>query len=198
MPRKCSRPLGNCPEQNPFDAAVERLPCLFVFALMAHPLTLPAVGASLFLALLGGMQLGQSTVRMINPVHFQGPAIHPRDRGAAIDEQQVRSTAPSFASLYGWDRGRSARIEDCGDCEALTARDAYRDTYAEYVEPVRIHRGAIETLSEPEAVYERTAPLEDPDVHDFDAELKQRVARDAYYEIETPVEVVEESAPASE
>jgi hypothetical protein len=48
-------------------------------------------------------------------------------------------TKPAFASLYGWDDGAQARAQDCGDCEALRARDAY----AVLVEEERELRRAI-------------------------------------------------------
>ena len=32
-----------------------------------------------------GVQLGESAIAEIDPIHFQGAAVHPRDRGAAID-----------------------------------------------------------------------------------------------------------------
>jgi hypothetical protein len=157
---------------------------------MAHPLILPAVGASLILALAGGIKLGESTVSMINPIHFQGPAIHPRDRGAAIDERQLRDAEPSFASLYGWDQGRHARAEDCGGCEAVAARDAYARLY----EPeVTVHRAMVERWDDPSPIVgaETDGAESEIETRDFDAELEQRVARYAYYDIETPAAVGE-------
>ena len=158
---------------------------------MNNMLTLPALGASILVAVAGGVQLGESTVGMINPIHFQGPAVHPRDRGAAIEEAQIRPAQASFGSLYGWDQGRSAMLQDCGDCEALAARDAY----AEFHEPeVRVHRATIEEWEQPAASDEHQG-MGGPDeieIRDLDAELRARVARYAYYEIQEP-EVAEEA-----
>ena len=164
---------------------------------MAHPFTFPAVAASLMLALAGGIQLGESTIGMINPVHFQGPAVHPRDRGAAIDERQLRAAQPSFASLYGWNEGNSARVDDCGNCEAIVARDSY----AEFYEPeVTVHRATIQSWDEPsdEEPREGQDDRSEIQIRDFEAELKQRVARYAYYEIETPEVSEADSAAVTE
>ena len=92
---------------------------------MAPWLNLPALGGALVAAVALGIHLGESAIGLIDPVHFQGPAIHPRDRGAAIDPDRVRPAGPRYAELYGWDEGRTARLADCGDCEAIAARDAY-------------------------------------------------------------------------
>jgi hypothetical protein len=152
---------------------------------MASPYLLPALGASLLAAVGGGVHLGKSSVGLINPIHFQGPAVHPRDRGAAIHESRMEPQEPAFASLYGWSEGNAARSEDCGDCEAIVARDAYAHAY---VEPVRIHRGVAQDWeSEPAYSEEGEAvggPLEE--AADYDAELKERIVRYAYYEIEEP------------
>jgi len=158
---------------------------------MANPFTLPFLGGTLLVAIAGGIQLGESTVGLIHPIHFQGPAVHPRDRGAAIDENPVRATEPSFASLYGWDQGRSAWIEDCGDCDALSARDSYVEYYDP---PVTVHRAMAQGWDEP--AYDDSDPtvgddLEN-DVRDFDTELKERVIRYAYYEVEAPAEAESE------
>jgi len=151
---------------------------------MNHLLTLPALGASILVAVAGGVHLGESTVGMINPVHFQGPAIHPRDRGAAVDEAQIRPAEASFGSLYGWDQGRSALIEDCGGCDALTARDSF----VELQEPVRVHRATVEEWEET-TEFDPHQGMGGPDeirICDLDAELKARVTRYAYYEIQAP------------
>ncbi|MGQ0558276.1 MAG: hypothetical protein ACT4OE_01625 [Sphingosinicella sp.] len=85
----------------------------------------PVLGGSLLAAVAMGVHLGESAVDLINPIHFQGPALHPRDRGVALDPNRVRASGPTFASLYGWDDARRALIADCGDCEALRARQTY-------------------------------------------------------------------------
>lgn len=88
---------------------------------MASPLTLPAMGIAGFLAVIAGIQLGNSAVSAIDPVYFQGPALHPRDRGAALDERELEAArlarrAVAYNELYGWDEGRAARLADCQGC----------------------------------------------------------------------------------
>lgn len=83
---------------------------------------LAAAGLALAAAALGA-HLGGSTIAMIDPVHFQGPALHPRERGVAIEEEAVQPARPAFASLYGWTDGAAARAEDCGGCDAVAAME---------------------------------------------------------------------------
>ena len=97
----------------------------FVFRVMINPFTLPAVGTALAVAIVTGIHLGESSIGLINPIYFQGPALHPRERGVAIDETRASPAQPSYAQLYGWEEGDAARAVDCGDCEAIRARDAY-------------------------------------------------------------------------
>ena len=94
----------------------------FVISTMRIPFTAPALGGAVLAAVALGIHLGESSIGLINPIYFQGPAVHPRDRGAAIDEDAVRPRPASYGQLYGWADGRAA---DCGDCDALAARDAY-------------------------------------------------------------------------
>jgi len=92
---------------------------------MINPFTLPALGGSLLASVAIGIALGESAVGLIDPIHFQGPAVHPRDRGAAIDPNRVRPRPAAYGDLYGWEEGHAARAADCGDCPALAARAAY-------------------------------------------------------------------------
>lgn len=92
---------------------------------MTSPFAFPVLGLSLLAAVLGGVHLGESAIGLINPIHFQGPIVHPRDRGVAIEEPVVTARAPAFHQLYGWEEGHAARAADCGDCEALAARDRH-------------------------------------------------------------------------
>lgn len=92
-----------------------------VTRLMASPLTLPALGVAGFLAVVAGIQLGNSAVGAIDPVYFRGAAVHPRDRGAALDERELEAArlarrATAYNELYGWDEGRAARLADCQGC----------------------------------------------------------------------------------
>ena len=150
---------------------------------MIGPYTFPALGASLVLAVAGGIQLGESAISLINPIHFQGPAIHPRDRGAAIDPNRVTHREPAFASLYGWDEGHSAHAADCGDCEVLNARDSYAYRYA-YADPapVRIAEEAWEPPVAADEGYDGTGgPEEAPVQYEV---IEERVERYAYYPVE--------------
>ena len=97
---------------------------------MINPLTLPMLGGSLLAAVALGVHLGESSVGLIHPIHFQGPALHPRERGAAIDESRLPPRAPAYGELYGWEQGDAARAADCGNCEALQARAAYAQDYS--------------------------------------------------------------------
>lgn len=92
---------------------------------MDRNLIRPAFGAVLLAAAAFGVHIGQSAIDQINPLHFQGPAVHPRDRGAAVAEADFAPEGPRFSDLYGWEEGRSARGADCRDCDALAARDAH-------------------------------------------------------------------------
>ncbi|WP_162806606.1 hypothetical protein [Sphingosinicella terrae] len=95
----------------------ERRPARIVLRLMHNPITLPLIGGSLLAAVAVGIHLGESAIGMIKPVYFQGPALHPRDRGAAIEESRLAPRPAAYASLYGWDEGRAARAAECPDCD---------------------------------------------------------------------------------
>lgn len=82
---------------------------------------LAASGAGLLLAAIIGIQLGESAVSEINPVHFQGPA----EPVVAVDTAAAPAPAPDpYAQAYGWgDSGAPGPI--CGgDCDAGQARAA--------------------------------------------------------------------------
>jgi hypothetical protein len=89
---------------------------------MASPFTLASLGASLLVGVATGIHLGESAVGMIDPVHFRGPALHPRDRGAAIDEQARLVPQPVPPQPYGWEEGYAARAAACGDCDVWEPR----------------------------------------------------------------------------
>ena len=96
-----------------------------VLAGMAAPFLTPALAGSILAAVVVGVHLGESSINLIHPVHFKGPAVHPRLRGAAIEEPVPGARGPVYADLYGWEEGARMRAADCGDCAALTARDTY-------------------------------------------------------------------------
>ena len=91
---------------------------------MTNPMALSVLGVSLLAAVATGIHLGESAVSMINPVHFEGPAVHPRDRGAAIDERRYHGARPPAPQRYGWEQGYAARAADCGNCDGPATRDA--------------------------------------------------------------------------
>jgi hypothetical protein len=71
------------------------------------------IGVALAVGL--GVQMGESAIHEINPIHFQGVPVHPRDRGAAIDPGALPAPAQSaYAQAYGWGEGNTARSRDSG------------------------------------------------------------------------------------
>ena len=171
-------------------ALQERSRRRFVFALMIGPYTLPMLGASLLAAVTLGVHLGESSVGLIDPVHFQGPAIHPRDRGAAIDESRLPPRGPAYAELYGWEKGAAARAADCGDCEALRARAAYARDYSAEVPwfggPAPPRRADVSETAEAAVVI-----VDEPAPEEAEA-IKYPVERYAHY----PVAAGEIAEPA--
>ncbi|MGZ8345761.1 MAG: hypothetical protein ACXWUP_01480 [Allosphingosinicella sp.] len=94
---------------------------------MTSPFTLPIMGGSLLAAVAFGIHLGSSAVGEIDPAYFQGPALHPRDRGVAIDERPagLHRTRTAYSDLYGWEQGEAMRAAECGDCKVMRASEAY-------------------------------------------------------------------------
>jgi hypothetical protein len=155
---------------------------------MTSPFALPIMGGSLLAAVVFGIHLGESSIGQINPIYFQGPAIHPRDRGVAIDESNRPAPArPAYGDLYGWDEGEAARAVACHDCGRSRARDAYaysaevpyfgsREEFRESVRQARDELG--------EGFVESTDPVVAP---------SEPVLRYAYY----PITEDEAARPAS-
>jgi hypothetical protein len=81
-----------------------------------------AAGAGLLVAAIIGIQLGESAVAEIDPVHFQGPA----ERPAGIDPAAARTVVDDpYAEAYGWGESFPPGTAACGgDCEARQARAA--------------------------------------------------------------------------
>ncbi len=79
---------------------------------------LPVMGVLVVVAGAVGLQLGESAIAQIDPIHFEGPAEPARD--VSRDPRPPRGSA--FARAYGWAEGYQARAEDCGDCPALLTR----------------------------------------------------------------------------
>jgi hypothetical protein len=175
----------------------------FVVAAMSSPITLPALGGAILGAAVLGIHLGESSIGLINPIYFQGPALHPRERGVAIDENALPPRQPAYAQLYGWDQGNAARAADCGDCAALEARDAYARP-AVYSAEVPYFGSREELRSQDmRAPVARRASYEVEPEPEYAAEEviepKSPVLRYAYYPVEEPVEPADEpEEPASD
>ena len=89
-----------------------------------------ALSAGFLVAAIVGVQLGQSAISEINPIHFQGPA----ERPIGIDPQAIQPAPDPYAGSYGWDQGQAARAVACaGDCDARQSRDAAILAFAEPV-----------------------------------------------------------------
>jgi hypothetical protein len=103
----------------------------FVFAAMHSPFALPVLSASLLASIALGVHLGQSSISQINPIYFEAPPVHPRDRGVAVDEASLRRTPDPYLQYYGWEQGRAALASECTHCGARPLRDPYAAYSAE-------------------------------------------------------------------
>jgi hypothetical protein len=141
----------------------------------------PLLGGVMLGAAAVGVLMGESAISQINPIYFQGAAVHPRERGAAVaDIAPVEGER--FADQYGWAEGRAARLADCIDCEALAARD-------QFAAPL-VHHAVADIREEPrQAVAE---PLPETFVVEY-----ADVDRYAHYPIEADEEPVVEEEYAS-
>ena len=88
----------------------------------ARPNSLALTAIGLVAAAILGVQLGQSAISEINPVHFQGPlapeGITPPPEPAPYDP---------YAQPYVWSMPPSASLVDCtGDCGAAQTHEAVR------------------------------------------------------------------------
>lgn len=82
---------------------------------------LPVMGVLTVIAGALGLQLGESAIAQIDPVHFSGPRPLPRD----VSRERRAEPPATYASAYGWAEGYGAQAADCGDCPAANARDVY-------------------------------------------------------------------------
>jgi len=57
-----------------------------------------------------GVQMGESAVSAINPLHFRGAAARPQ----GIDPNVAPPAQSAYAQAYGWDQGNAARVTDSG------------------------------------------------------------------------------------
>jgi hypothetical protein len=143
------------------------------------------IGVALAVGL--GVQMGESAIREIDPVHFQGIPPHPRERGAAIDPNALPPAPQSaFGQAYNWGDGRAARTADSG----------YEDF--DFAPPPAVRRAAAPVQ------YEAPAPLslqpwppgqvsQHPEVERYLAyPVEQKVAPEA------PAPAEEDTPPAEE
>jgi hypothetical protein len=93
--------------------------------MISSPMIWPAMGA-IALAVGLGVQLGESAVREIDPVYFQGPVSRPM----GIDPVAQAPAPSSYAQAYGWEQGNAARLADSG------IDYPYAPTPASLVEPI--------------------------------------------------------------
>ena len=96
----------------------------FVLAAMYNPFTWPILAGSLLASIALGIHLGESSISQINPIYFEAPPVHPRDRGAAIDEASLHRAQDPYPQYYGWDEGQAALAAECGHCAVRPPRQA--------------------------------------------------------------------------
>lgn len=85
--------------------------------MLGHGIMWSGMGA-VALAVGLGVQLGESAVHQIDPLYFQGPAIHPRDRGAALDPNALPPPIISpYTQAYGWAQGQAAAFAETGGAD---------------------------------------------------------------------------------
>jgi hypothetical protein len=113
MPKRSSKLLLPSPERLRRGEPLWRR---VVFQRMVRAQTIAVALAGVFGAMMLGISLGNSALSQINPIHFQGAAIHPRDRGAAIDPNRPTVIPNSYEQLYGWSQGAHARAVECPGC----------------------------------------------------------------------------------
>lgn len=99
----------------------------FSVMLRARPSRLALTSVGLAAAAIIGVQLGQSAISQINPVHFQGPlaveGITPPPEPAPFDP---------YAQAYVWSMNPPPMPVDCGaDCDGMQAQRAMRLALAE-------------------------------------------------------------------
>ena len=98
----------------------------FSFMVRRRLNTILGFSAAVLVAGAVGVQLGESAIAEINPIHFQGAASPPR----GIDPVSVAPAEDSFAAAYDWEAGHAALRAACGgDCNARLSRHATAYAY---------------------------------------------------------------------
>ena len=119
MPRRYSPPHGTYLEaMNGFSLRLrrgrrrpgtQRLPGRFRRMLSNRILWPGMFGIALAVGF--GVQMGESAIAEINPIHFQGAAARPQGIDPAALPPPPQS---AFAQAYGWEQGNAARQADSG------------------------------------------------------------------------------------
>jgi hypothetical protein len=85
---------------------------------LAQLTTLGMMAGLVLTGTLSGVYLGNSAVNEINPAHFRGPAIHPRDRGVAVDPNQYVERSAFAGAIWYRDKPRVDGL-DCLECDVF-------------------------------------------------------------------------------
>lgn len=71
---------------------------------------LPVMTVLVVVAGAAGLQLGETTIAAIDPLHFQGAATPARD----VSRGPLEPRRNDFAAASGWEQGYAGRTADCG------------------------------------------------------------------------------------
>ncbi|MDQ8758196.1 hypothetical protein RCO27_18365 [Sphingosinicella sp. LHD-64] len=88
----------------------------FVSRVMVQPYALVGIALGLIVAIVVGINLGNASVKGINPIHFR-PVTAFEPRVPVLDEAPPAPLArrlPSYSELYSWEDGRAAIEQECG------------------------------------------------------------------------------------
>ena len=95
----------------------------FSLMLRGRPNNLALTSVGLVLAAVIGVQLGQSAISEINPIHFQGPLERPQ----AITPPPEPAPYNAYGQPYVWSMSPPPLVAECGyDCGAAQTREAMR------------------------------------------------------------------------
>src|SRR4051812_22941360 len=117
MRRRCSPPRGSCPDMAGLrlrHGSRRRRSGTLAWPrrlqhMLRNRLLWPAmIGVALAVGL--GVQMGESAVGDINPIHFQGAALRPQ----GIDPDAQPPLTSPYAEAYGWEQGNQARLAEAG------------------------------------------------------------------------------------
>lgn len=77
---------------------------------------LPVMGVFTVIAVAVGLQLGESAIASIDPVHFKGAQLPVRD----VSEDRQPGQVAAFTSAYGWAEAPGVVAAECAGCGART------------------------------------------------------------------------------